>query len=321
MKKIIITFLLALGFLYSNAQFPQPITIGGSNAMTTNQGAFKSKKVLILPTIDTVHAYAQFTGALTYRASNGLLYKANGTYWELVERDLIVTFPQAARGDTIVNRAAPGSVLYAGGDSNITSFNKFLFNSTTGLLLGRDLTLDTTVLTVNNGNSRTLTFKAYGTAGAAQSAGIQLEGGASSSLNITNLTGQVRINSLDLISPSNISSLSGLNLYANSTTNGFILQNNYSQVSGLLLNIYGNGTSRLVIDGVTGYTGIGTTTPQGIVDVSSTTSTIIIPRMTKAQRDAIVTKVAGMIVYQTDNTPGLRTYNGTSWIRYNETAD
>lgn len=44
-------------------------------------------------------------------------------------------------------------------------------------------------------------------------------------------------------------------------------------------------------------------------------------KVTKAQRDAIVAPTAGLMVYQTDFTPGLRTYNGTSWMKVTETAD
>jgi hypothetical protein len=29
----------------------------------------------------------------------------------------------------------------------------------------------------------------------------------------------------------------------------------------------------------------------------------------------------GMVVYQTDNTPGIRIWNGTNWMRFTETAD
>jgi hypothetical protein len=49
--------------------------------------------------------------------------------------------------------------------------------------------------------------------------------------------------------------------------------------------------------------GIGTTTPHNsaILDVTSTTKGLLIPRMTGAQRLAIPTPVQGMIVYQTNN--------------------
>ena len=61
--------------------------------------------------------------------------------------------------------------------------------------------------------------------------------------------------------------------------------------------------------------------PDAILDLQSTTKAFMLPRMTKSQRDAIPTPTEGMMIYQNDNTPGLRTYNGTNWIRYTETAD
>jgi hypothetical protein len=57
------------------------------------------------------------------------------------------------------------------------------------------------------------------------------------------------------------------------------------------------------------------------VEIQSTTKGLLLPRMTKAQRDAISSPVAGLAIYQTDNTPGLRVYNGVNWMRYTETAD
>lgn len=72
-----------------------------------------------------------------------------------------------------------------------------------------------------------------------------------------------------------------------------------------------------------GNVGIGTTSPgaSNLLELASTTKGFVLPRMTKAERDAIASPVAGMMVYQTDNTPGLRVYNGTNWMRFTETAD
>ena len=56
-----------------------------------------------------------------------------------------------------------------------------------------------------------------------------------------------------------------------------------------------------------------TADPSAILDVRSTTKGVLVPRMTKAERDAISTPAAGLMVYQTDNTPGLYMYSGTSW--------
>lgn len=57
------------------------------------------------------------------------------------------------------------------------------------------------------------------------------------------------------------------------------------------------------------------------LEISSTTKGFLPPRMTKTQRDAISSPATGLVIYQTDNTPGLRCYNGTNWMRYTETAD
>jgi hypothetical protein len=71
-----------------------------------------------------------------------------------------------------------------------------------------------------------------------------------------------------------------------------------------------------------GRVGIGTSIPNqsAVLDISSTTKGLLLPRMTKAERNAI-TKVAGLMIYQTDNTPGLRVCNGASWVKYTETID
>lgn len=57
------------------------------------------------------------------------------------------------------------------------------------------------------------------------------------------------------------------------------------------------------------------------LEITSTTQGLLLPRMTKAQRDAIASPVAGLMIFQTDNTPGLRVHNGTNWVRYTEVTD
>jgi hypothetical protein len=62
--------------------------------------------------------------------------------------------------------------------------------------------------------------------------------------------------------------------------------------------------------------GVGTTTPQSALDIVSTTSGILIPRMTTTQREAIPlpAPVVGLQVYDTDLN-SVYTYNGTNWIK------
>ncbi|MGD1843949.1 MAG: hypothetical protein ACFB10_00975 [Salibacteraceae bacterium] len=62
-----------------------------------------------------------------------------------------------------------------------------------------------------------------------------------------------------------------------------------------------------------------------MLDVSSTTSGVLIPRMTTAQRNAIAGPATGLLVYQTDNTAGFYMNNGTpstpDWQRLITSAD
>ncbi|HUM32019.1 MAG TPA: hypothetical protein PLQ08_03615 [Bacteroidales bacterium] len=52
-----------------------------------------------------------------------------------------------------------------------------------------------------------------------------------------------------------------------------------------------------------------------MLDVSSTNSGVLIPRMTQAQRDAISNPATGLVIYQTNNNPGFYYYDGSNWVR------
>ncbi|PLW99724.1 MAG: hypothetical protein C0594_16730 [Marinilabiliales bacterium] len=50
-----------------------------------------------------------------------------------------------------------------------------------------------------------------------------------------------------------------------------------------------------------------------MLDVTSTNSGILIPRMTQVQRNAISSPATGLLIYQTDNSPGFYYYDGSTW--------
>ena len=50
-----------------------------------------------------------------------------------------------------------------------------------------------------------------------------------------------------------------------------------------------------------------------MLDVVSTEKGLLIPRMIMAERDVIDLPADGLLIYQTDNTPGFYFYNGSSW--------
>jgi hypothetical protein len=87
---------------------------------------------------------------------------------------------------------------------------------------------------------------------------------------------------------------------------------------------YESTTGNTLIGTTSGSVGIGANTSinsSAILDITSTTKGLLLPRMTKTQRDAISSPAAGLIIFQTDNIPGVRNYNGTNWVRYTETID
>ena len=61
--------------------------------------------------------------------------------------------------------------------------------------------------------------------------------------------------------------------------------------------------------------GIGTTSPSSgaMLDITSTSSGVLIPRVTQTQRNAISSPTTGVLIYQTDNTPGFYYYDGSAW--------
>ena len=66
---------------------------------------------------------------------------------------------------------------------------------------------------------------------------------------------------------------------------------------------------------------IETPDPSAALDITSTTGGLLVPRMTKDDRGFIDTPATGLIVYQTDGTPGFYYFNGTSWAAYYSQAE
>ena len=51
-----------------------------------------------------------------------------------------------------------------------------------------------------------------------------------------------------------------------------------------------------------------------MLDVKSSTKGILLPRMTQAQRNAISSPAAGLLLYQTDGNAGFYYYSGSAWL-------
>jgi hypothetical protein len=116
-----------------------------------------------------------------------------------------------------------------------------------------------------------------------------------------------------------VGSTSGISYAVNANANGAATTN----YGGYFTASSATNNYALVVPTSGGNIGFGTITPvaSALVEMSSTAQGFLLPRMTKTQRDAISSPATGLMVYQTDNTPGLRVWNGTNWMRYTETAD
>lgn len=77
----------------------------------------------------------------------------------------------------------------------------------------------------------------------------------------------------------------------------------------------------LIIGLAQGQVGIGTTSPNAsaILDVTSTTKGLLLPRLTTVQRDAIVSPEAGLLIYNT-TTKKINIFVGAGWDELNTTA-
>lgn len=63
-----------------------------------------------------------------------------------------------------------------------------------------------------------------------------------------------------------------------------------------------------------------TAAASAILDVSSTTQGMLVPRMTSSQRGLISSPSTGLLVYQTDAPAGFYFYGGSGWISLNSAA-
>jgi hypothetical protein len=76
--------------------------------------------------------------------------------------------------------------------------------------------------------------------------------------------------------------------------------------------LWGAGTANNALAGATHIGSASNANASAILELTSTTRGLLLPRMTSAQRDAIASPVAGLIVYNTTANQ-ISFYNGTAW--------
>lgn len=110
--------------------------------------------------------------------------------------------------------------------------------------------------------------------------------------------------------------------YAQNTSPFWSLNGNSNATSSSILGttnaidvrFFANNAERMRIN-ASGQVAIGIPSPNNSakLDISSITKGVLLPRMTLAQRNAIPSPATGLILFQTDNTPGFYYYSGSSW--------
>jgi hypothetical protein len=80
-------------------------------------------------------------------------------------------------------------------------------------------------------------------------------------------------------------------------------------------------TSKTIAQGMAVNSSGAAAASSAILDVSSTTQGMLVPRMTAAQRGIISSPATGLLVYQTDGTAGFYFYDGSTWISLSTPAN
>jgi hypothetical protein len=129
---------------------------------------------------------------------------------------------------------------------------------------------------------------------------------------VGNLTGNVNSTGLSTFSGGIIGNLTGNVTGIASTALSLSGTPNITVgvITATKLNI---GTAGTTLTTNNNRVGIGTTNPQGILDLVSTTSPFYLPRMTTVQRDAIVGISSGALIFNT-TVKEFQAYTGTAWI-------
>jgi hypothetical protein len=216
-----------------------------------------------------------------------------------------LTGPQGATGPQgLQGIAGPAG---ANGQNGVSVSNSFVQNDTLYVVLSSGQTLNTgyvrgpigaTGATGATGLTGPQGIQGIqgpvGQTGASGPQGIQGATGATGPQGATGLTGAVGPQGIQGPAGPLVSGTNGQTLYNNGST--WVATNN----------LYNTGSN----------VGIGTSNPNNsaALQVSSTSQGILLPSMTQVQRNSIGSPATGLLIFQTDNTPGFYYYNGNAWV-------
>ncbi|MEM7572755.1 MAG: tail fiber domain-containing protein [Bacteroidota bacterium] len=247
-------------------------------------------------------------------------YDPNSDAW--LQRD---DFPGPARhgavGFTVNNRAYISTGL-ANDNNNFVFLNDLwefnnltatpiyqALNPSNGVLLPNSFILDTDsdtrIQLEESADEDVIRFDVAGTEAVLISSNGNVGIGITTPSSALDVRGRITADSLSG-DGSNLTNVPGDDLGNHSATTNLQLAANWLSGDGDNEGVYINDSGRV---------GIGTNTPNpsAKLEVSATDAGFLPPRMTSAQRAAIINPATGLLVYQTDIPKGLFEYDGTRW--------
>jgi len=217
------------------------------------------------------------------------------------------------------NTQTGGSAIGLYAEGTVTAINAVgNINTSTTYLINNDFSLSNTAAGSN--------------VKAASSSRLNLRG--DNLINFQNIAGTINYASINNITDNVRQSLlfngvySGGQFYCSATTSAIVERSSdkliFSANSGLTANTSFTPNNIMTVYGTNSNVGIGTTTPvaSAKLEVSSTTSGFLPPRMTATQASAISSPAQGLLLFVTD-TDGTFTsvgwwgYNGATWEKLN----
>lgn len=282
--------------------------VSGTNIKTINSTSLLgSGNISIAANPAGTAGQIQFSDGSAFAADSNL-------FWDNTNKRLGVgtnapTAPLMVVGTTFVNSGNSNSNGLSIGDS-LTAGQLYYFSG--GLyfkVLGTDmLNINTTGVSIGSSNQASSRLQIKGSGSTSATTSLLVQNSSSTELLRVRDDGRVYIGTTGWFEPT-----------AQSTS----LYNFYSKP--ILTSTEGSNIVKVLISnnqhsflsaaaGINGQVGINTNTPNtsAALDIVSTTTGLLPPRMTTTQKNAIASPASGLIVYDTD-TNKLCCYNGTSW--------
>ena len=315
---IVLLFIATYSFAQTGIGTSTPHASAKLDVSASNKG-FLPPRVTLTSATDATTIPSPAEGLLVYNlGSVGLqagYYYWNGTNWATM-----------ATGTTAGNAVVAGDLVKIYGETHSKANNK-IGNATTGFgftvpVSGRYLFDFTSAATTLYGGTNTIFFTVrQGTTVLASDTQSSYNNNVHVEYNgklEVNLQAGVSYNVYNYATAGSFETSSDYDrvyykmVAGNLPVNQHVANRNFQLNNNFLSNDSDNEGIR--IDN-SGRVGIGTASPNAsaILDLSSTTQGVLIPRMTASQRAAIANPVAGLVVYQTNANPGNYVYNGSSW--------